>query len=175
MGSKGGRPTDLTEVVQSRRATTTLVVGATSHDAACSRLARAGPGRGYRVRTTTTGSPDAPHADTDDQYETGVYDDLAVADAGIAVSDTIANLAHDEGSLESGRVVVCVDGLPRPSSRAERRDLVQFLHAITHRVEDVDGHCHVHLPVEPDAHVTDVIAPVFDYVVNAADVEDGDQ
>lgn len=175
MSGEGRRRADVAEVSESRGGTTALVCGSTSQDAACRRLARAGPGRAFRVRATTSGPPDAHCTDTDDQYETGVYDDLAVPDAGIAVSDTIANLGYYDGALEPGKLVVCVDGLSRPADRSDRRDLFQFLHAITHRVRDVDGHCHVHVPVEVDAHVTEVVAPLFDYVVDAGAVEESDR
>jgi hypothetical protein len=170
--SESCRCADRSDVVQSRGGTSTLVVGATSHDAACRRLARAGPGRAYRVRMTTSESPTAPHAATNEQYQTGVYDAVPKPDAGIAVSDTVANLAHEAEPLEQGQLVVCVDGLAAPGDREERRAQVQFLHAITHRVEDVDGHCHVHLPVDTGAEVTHVVEPLFEYVVHADDVDD---
>lgn len=171
MSREGGRRADLSEVVQSRGGTTTLVLGATSHDAACHRLAGAGTGHAYRVRVTADGSADAPHASTDGQYETGVYDGLAVPEAGVAVTDTVANLGHDGGGLDSGGLVVCVDGLPAPSERAGRRELFQFLDALTRRVTDVDGHCHAHVPADADSRVAAVLAPLFDYVVDAQDVD----
>lgn len=171
MSRERGRHADLSTVVQTRGGSTTLVLGATSHDTACRRLARAGPGRAYRLRMRVTDPDGVQAASTDDRYETGVYDDLALPEAGIAVTDTISNLEHDGLTLDPGQLVVCVDGVPLPSNRTERRQLFQFLHAVCQRVADADGHLHVHLPVGSQSRVAMAVTPLFEYVVEAADAE----
>lgn len=155
---------DGTPAVGDAREGTTLVLGETNHDDACRRLAGEGSHRAYRIRA----SADAPGgrccASVDDLYDTGVYDDLALSEAGIAVSDTIANL----NVTESSDLVVCVDGLPRPTDDADCQQLVQFLHAITHRVGTADGSCHVHLAVDAHDDLAAVVEPLFETVVDAS-------
>lgn len=162
MSGDAERP-DGTPAAGDARARTTLVLGETSHDDACRRLADEGSPRAYRVRA----SADAPSgrccASVDDLYDTGVYDDLALSEAGIAVSDTIENL----DAAESSDLVVCVDGLPRPTDEPGRRQLVQFLHAVTHRVGTANGRCHAHLAVDADDDLAAVVAPLFETVVDA--------
>ena len=139
---------------------TTLVLGETSHDDACRRLADEGSHRTYRIRATTDAPSGRCCASVDDLYDTGVYDDLALAEAGIAVSDTIANLEADV--TESSALVVCVDGLPRPTDETGRQQLVQFLHAVTHRVGTAGGRCHAHLAVDVDTDLAAVVAPLLE-------------
>lgn len=167
MGHEGGRRVDLAEAVESPSGATTLVLGETGHGGACERLARAGRGRAFRIRVAADADDSEPCADTADLYETGVYDDLPLPDAGIAVSDTVANLGREDRTTDDGSLVVCVDGLPTPSERDERCRLVQFLHAITHRVEDEAGHCHVHIDVGAESRAAAVLAPLFEQVVDA--------
>ncbi len=143
---------------------TTLVLGETSHDDACRRLADESSRRAYRIRATTDAPSGRCCASVDDLYDTGVYDDLALSEAGIAVSDTIANLDGDV--TEPDRLVVCVDGLPRPTDETGYQQLVQFLHAVTHRVDTANGRCHAHLAVDPDADLAAVVAPLFETVVD---------
>jgi hypothetical protein len=171
MSREGGRHADLSTVVETRRGTTTLVLGATSHDAACRRLARTGQGRAYRLRMRTAEPDGVEAASTDETYETAVYDDLALPEAGVAVADTTSNLEHDGVTLDPGQLVVCVDGAPLASTRTERQQLFQFLHAVCQRVADADGHLHVHLPVDSQSRVATVVSPLFEYVVEAADVD----
>ncbi len=142
---------------------TTLVLGETSHDDACRGLAGDGSPRAYRVRAVLDGGRRC--ASTDDLYDTGVYDGLNLPDAGVAVSDAVANL--DAPVEASGRLVVCLDGLPRPDDAAGRERLVQFLHAVTHRVCDANGRCHAHLAVDADDDLAAVVAPLFERVVDA--------
>lgn len=146
------------------RAGTTLVLGDTSHDDACRRLADESSRRAYRIRATVDAAGRCCCTNVDELYDTGVYDDLALAEAGIAVSDTIANL--DADVTESSRLVVCVDGLPRPDDESGRQRLVQFLHAATHRVGTANGRCHVHLAVDADDDLAAVVAPLFETVVD---------
>lgn len=140
---------------------TTLVLGEAGHDPVCRRLAGSRP-RAAAVRLTT--SEASCCADTADEYEAGVYDDLEYPDAGLAVSEAIANLDHGDALLESGELVVCVDGLPEPTDADRRQQLFQFLHAVTRRVTS-EGRCHAHLGVDPDAELAAVVAPLFADVV----------
>lgn len=169
MSPESGRRADVSEVVEVRGGTTTLVLGTTSHDGTCRRLARAGPGRAFGVRATTSEPSGRTTASTGQQYETGVYDDLPLADAGVVVSETIENLDHEGATLEPGQLVVCLDGLPLPAAPPGRHRLFQFLHAVTRRVRDADGHCHAHLPVDAESPLAAVVAPLFEHVVDAAD------
>lgn len=171
MSREGGRPADLSTVVETRGSTTTLVLGATSHDTACRRLARAGPERAYRLRMRVADPDGVEAASTDDRYETGVYDGLGLPDAGVTVTDTVSNLEHAGVTLDPGQLVVCVDGVPLPSTPAERQQLFQFLHAVCDLVADADGHLHVHLPVDSQTQVAMAVAPLFQYVVEPADAE----
>ncbi|CQH53195.1 uncharacterized protein HHUB_1936 [Halobacterium hubeiense] len=147
-----------------RREGATLVLGDADHDAACRRLAGDSPDSAYRIRATTDAAGGRCCADVADLYDTGVYDDLALSEAGVVVSDTIANL-----DAAAGRLVVCVDGLPRPTDESGRRQLLQFLHAVTHRVADADGRCHVHLAADADDDLAAVVEPLFETVVDASD------
>lgn len=184
MSGEGGRRAELVEAIETRDGATTLLVGSANHDTACRRLAEAARGRGYRVRLAPNEPNSVRAANTGAQYETCVYDDLALANAGIALAETVrtldwgsgtidpdsGTLDGDDGTLEPGQLVVCIDALPRPTSVDDRRHLFQFLHAVTHRVGTVEGHCHAHLAVDPDSRVAAAVDPLFEYVVDAADV-----
>lgn len=184
MSGEGGRRAGLEAAIDSREGATTLLVGSANHDTACRRLADAATERGYRVRLAPNEPNSVRTANTDAQYETCVYDDIALANAGIALAETVRTLDRssstidrdtetfepDDSTLEPGQLVVCVDALPRPTSEDDRRQLFQFLHAVTHRVGTVDGHCHAHLAAGPDSRIAAVIEPLFEYVVDVTDV-----
>lgn len=148
------------------RAGTTLILGETSHDDACRRLADQSADDAHRVRATADAESGQCCTSVDHLYNTGVYDDLALSEAGIVVSDTIANL--DADVPESNRLIVCVDGLPRPTDETGRQQLVQFLHAVTHRVGTANGRCHAHLAVDADDDLAEVVEPLFETVVDAS-------
>lgn len=146
----------------------TLVCGATNHDEACQQLARTKLGSAKRIRVTT-GEGAEPRSDTEHIYETGVYDGLELSEAGIVVSDTIDSLETELRADGDQSVVLCVDALPQPDGFESRKRLFRFLHALTRRVRDVDGACHVHLGVARSASLVATIEPLFDDVVTATE------
>jgi len=160
MSGDTGRPADAP--TGDAREGTTLVLGAANHDDACRRLARERGDPAYRVRATVDAAAGRCCTDARELYDTGVYDDLALSEAGVVVSETVAGLDAAASGL-----VVCVDGLPRPVDEAGRRPLLRFLHAVTHRVADAGGRCHVHLAVDPGDDLAAVVAPLFETVVDA--------
>ncbi|GAA0282490.1 DUF7504 family protein [Halobacterium noricense] len=165
MSGDAGRSASAPDTGEAREGAT-LVLGETSHDDACRRLANESANYAHRVRATTDAESGTCCASADDLYDTGVYEDLALAEAGIVVSDTIANL--DGGVTEPNPLVVCVDGLPRPTDETGRQQLVQFLHAVTHRVGTANGRCHAHLAVDADDDLAEVVEPLFETVVDAS-------
>lgn len=158
------------DVVAASEATgaATLVVGRHGHDEACRRLADSPGSDGNGIRVTTSAGGD-PTAATAEHYDTGVYEGLTLSEAGVVVTDSIENVRGPSQVASDGQVV-CVDGIPQPSSPDDRDRLFQFLHGVTSRVRDVDGECHVHLDADPAAPIATVLAPLFDDVV-AADAE----
>lgn len=145
----------------------TLVCGGADHDAACRHLARPESDGATRIRVTTGEGATEPSSDAEESYETGVYDGLGLAEAGVVVSDSIENLRNDGGTAGTDPFVVCIDGVPHPDETDERERLFRFLHALTSRVGDVSGDCHVHLSVPRNAPLTAVLEPLFDDVVTA--------
>lgn len=145
----------------------TLVCGASGHDAACRRLAQTEAVSATRIRVKPRDGSVEPCADTDNLYDTGVYEDLGLSEAGIVVSDSIENIRTEVEADANKPFVVCVDSVPHPRETAGRERLFRFLHALTRRVQDVDGDCHVHLSVSRAAPLATVLAPLFDDVVTA--------
>ncbi|MCD2202468.1 DUF7504 family protein [Halobacterium sp. KA-6] len=165
MSGDAGRSASAPDTGEAREGTT-LVLGETSHDDACRRLTHESADDAHRVRATVGEASGRCCTSVDHLYDTGVYDDLALSEAGVVVSDTIANLDGD--ATESDRLVVCVDGLPRPTDETGRQQLVQFLHAVTHRVGTANGRCHAHLAVDADDDLAEVVGPLFETVVDAS-------
>lgn len=141
----------------------------TLHDTTCERFVAEGSIT-YPIRVVADGEP---CADTDRHYTAGVYDGLDLTEAGIAVTDALANLASTDTGLPDGAVHVCVDGLPTPTSDTERRDLFRFLHALTSSVRNRDGGCHVHLHNDLEDEFVATVAPVFDRIVELWETPSG--
>lgn len=134
-----------------------LVVGERSEDAhgrTCRALAA---DEDYRFRALTSDTD--PCADTTDWYGSGVFEKMAPAQLGIALDDAIANLATVGDTPDCH---VCLDGVPTSLDEADERALFRFLHALTARITDDGGRCHVHLADDVTART---VAPLFDRVV----------
>ncbi|MFC3478901.1 DUF7504 family protein [Halobacterium litoreum] len=145
----------------------TLVVGADGHEAACRTLAGSEDAGTQRIRVTGRG-PTTGAVDATDLYDAGVYDDLDLAAAGTAVTDVLDTVEAAAAEAVE-RFVVCVDGLPEPTDSEDRERLLRFLHAVTRRVANAGGECHVHVPAERDDAFATTVAPLFDDVVDARD------
>lgn len=145
----------------------TLVCGTSGHDAACRQLVADTPVCATRI--CVTGSEDAPEpcAASDEVYQTAVYEGLGLPESGIVVSDTLETLPAERGRDDSPPFVICVDAVPHPDDKEGRDRLFRFLHALTRRVRNADGSCHVHLDADRSAPLATVLAPLFDDVLTA--------
>lgn len=166
MGGEGGRGASRPGAGTGESGGATLVCGATNHDEVCRQLAQRtlGSAKGIRV---TTGEGAEPRSANEHIYETGVYEGLDLSEAGIVVSDTIDTLETEVWADGDQSVVLCVDAVPQPDDAEGRERLFRFLHALTRRVRDVDGDCHVHLGVARSASLVATLEPLFDDVVTA--------
>lgn len=143
-----------------------LVAGedaATTHAQTCRRLAtRTGVSMPFRVCADATlrgrvlGDSE-PYGDG-----AGNHTDLALSEAGLVATESIANFSAD-GGLEG--LHLCVDGLPAPTTEQDTRTLYRFIYTLTRAISRFDSGCHVHLPTDASREPVDTLAPIFDTLV----------
>lgn len=135
----------------------------TTHATTCRGLAtRSGVTMPFRVCADATsrgqvlGEPEP--------YGSGVgnHADLALSEAGLIATESIANFSVDS-SLEG--LHLCVDGLPIPETAADTRTLYRFIYTLTRAVSRHGSGCHVHLSADASGGPVDTLAPIFDALV----------
>lgn len=69
------------------------------------------------------------------------------------------------GGLDPAEFRLCFDSLRPLFADHDDEAVFRFLHTVTASVKDVAGMAHYHLPVPRDSETVDLIAPLFDAVV----------
>lgn len=99
-------------------------------------------------------------------------EDTDLGSLGATISETIAEFDDLADSLDPAELRLCFDSLT-PMVEGHDPDVAfRFLHLLTARVREVRGQAHFHLPVDHDDPIVDLLAPLFDAVVELS-VEDG--
>lgn len=142
--------------------------GDASHAACCRALAtRADVSMPFRVCADATRT--ASVLGDSDVYDSGAgnHADLAIQEAGLIATESIANFSVDGGLTG---LHLCVDGLPAPETETELRTIHRFVYTLTRAVSRAGSGCHVHLPADGGGELVDTMAPLFDTVI---ELEDG--
>lgn len=84
---------------------------------------------------------------------------------GDAIVSAIASFDETAGGLRPAELRLCFDSLRPLFADHGEETVFEFLHTITTSVKDADGMGHYHLPVERDAEMVDIVAPLFDAIV----------
>lgn len=89
----------------------------------------------------------------------------SLADLGVAISEAVAEFEERYGPLAPAELRLCVDSLSPLLDVHGERAVFEFLVLATRYVREVSGMGHFHLPVEREARVARLFAPLFDGVV----------
>jgi len=81
-----------------------------------------------------------------------------------ALGEAVAALEPADGYV-AGQLRVCVDAADALLSRHEDARVFQLIHALGGRMRETGGMCHVHLPVAYDDEHVQLLAPLFDAIV----------
>lgn len=153
---------------------TVLVVGPadTGHALSCRTLATH-PQVSTPLRVCAHDTPGGRCNGDGAPYESGAgnYESLAIDEAGLVVTESMANLTA--ATEPPSGFHVCVDGVPSSADPGDQRTVFSFLHAITRWVADRDTGCHVHLDADPGSAFVDTVAPLFDSVLELRDGPEG--
>ncbi len=110
-------------------------------------------------QTPTQNSHTSPAVDDDELTASGL------ADLGIAISSAIHSFETNADAFEPGELRVGTDSLLPLLDDYSIEQVFKFVHLTNGRVTDFDGMVHHQLPVERDADVVNVLAPLFDVLV----------
>lgn len=99
-------------------------------------------------------------------------EDASLADLGLAIVDAIESIDDGDEPLEPAELRFGLDSLsPLLDSHGEQA-VFEFLTIVTRYLRAYDALGHVHLPIERDAYVARLLAPLFEAVVEVR-VRDG--
>ncbi|MFC4553373.1 MULTISPECIES: DUF7504 family protein [Halorussus] len=84
---------------------------------------------------------------------------------GETVEQVVEAFDEETGGLRPAELRLCFDSLTPLVADRDLRDASRFLLALTETVKRVDGMAHYHLPVSYDDETVQVLAPLFDAVV----------
>lgn len=99
-------------------------------------------------------------------------DDASLEDLGLAIVEAIESFEESNGPLEPAELRFGLDSLcPLLDAHGEHA-VFEFLTIVTRYLRAYDALGHVHLPVERDAYVARLLAPLFEAVVEVR-VRDG--
>ena len=113
-----------------------------------------------QARSVATTTPAASPS-----IEPSTADIDTLADLGIAISTAIESFEDTTDVLEPAEVRVGIDSLLPLLEEYDDQQVFKFLHLVNGRTKTVNGMAHYHLPVERDARIVSVLAPLFDVVV----------
>jgi hypothetical protein len=187
-GEDDGRAETFAEALSAlkRRGSSLLVVGTAgseSFGAACDRLCGddTDDRRRLYVRTNgeqtpssstvpsrtvryATGTRSAAAADAGESRSADVVVDGGLADLQGAVDDAVRALRPHDG-YEPAELRVCLDSVDALLSCHDDERVFQFVHALAGRTREARGMCHVRLPVAMDDEHVQLLAPLFDAVI----------
>lgn len=129
---------------------------------------------GTSQSTSTTADPSIA-ADAPGPTATEPVTAETLADVGICISEAIEQFEDDTDALTPGEVRVGITTLLPFLETYGRETVFQFLHLINGRTRAVNGIGHVHLPVDKDANIVSVLAPLFDVIIELQERGDGCQ
>lgn len=89
----------------------------------------------------------------------------SLSDLGVAISEAIAEFEDRYGPLAPAELRLCVDSLSPLLDVHGEQAVFEFLVLATRYVREFRGMGHFHLPVEREARVARLLAPLFDGVV----------
>lgn len=99
-------------------------------------------------------------------------DSVSLSDLGVAIVDAIEDIEQRNDPLEPAELRFGMDSLcPLLDAHGEKA-VFEFLTILTGYVRAYDALGHVHMPVEKEAYVARLLAPLFDAVVEVR-VRDG--
>ena len=126
------------------------------------------------TRVVTTGSPRSAAARAESADDVAVEDigDASLSDLGVAITIGVDALVEEHGPLDPAELRVGVDSLVPLLDAHGERAVFEFLVYATGYLRTVDALGHVHLPVDREAYVARLLAPLFDAVVEVR-VRDG--
>lgn len=84
---------------------------------------------------------------------------------GATIGREIDRIETETGGLDPAQLRVCVTALSPLVDEHDERAIFRFIHAVTDDVRRVSGMGHYHLGVPHSAEVVQVLAPLFDAVV----------
>ncbi|WP_306055231.1 DUF7504 family protein [Natronococcus wangiae] len=111
-----------------------------------------------RSATASESSPTLPIAETPTRTET-------LVDLGVAISSAIEAFDTAADGLEPSELRIGVDSLLPLLEEYSREQVFRFVHLTNGRTRDADGMIHYLLPVEREADIVSVLAPLFDVIV----------
>lgn len=133
-------------------------------------LVLASEGRGTVAPATAAGAGDA--VGTSAAVELG---DARLDQLGVAVVDAGRRLEERYGPFEPAELRVGLDSLSPLLDAHPEEAVFKFLVVLLQYVRSRDGLGHVHLPVDRDASVARLLAPLFDAVAEVRDDRNGGQ
>jgi hypothetical protein len=92
-------------------------------------------------------------------------DGASLAELGGSIVDAVGRIEDRHGPLEPTQLRIGIDSLSALLDAHGERAVFQFLVVATRYVRSVDGLGHFHLPVDREAYVARLLAPLFDAVV----------
>lgn len=111
------------------------------------------------ARSAVAGTSSVPEIDVVE------LEDATLADLGIAIVDACRTLEDRHGPLEPAEMRFGLDSLTPLLDAHGEPAVFEFLIILTRYARAYDALGHVHLPVERDARVARVLAPLFDAIV----------
>lgn len=122
---------------------------------------------GVPSRTIRYGTDTRSAAATSTDAGAGAPDrvvDSELPDLQSAIDEAVAALEPDAG-YDAAELRVCVDAADALLSRHADERVFQLLHALSGRMRETGGMCHVHLPVAYDDEHVALLGPLFDAIV----------
>lgn len=117
----------------------------------------------FRSAAVDAGTSAASPASSPVPHTTVDGEDLpALGEAVLAAIDSFETAT---GGLEPAEFRLCFDSLRPLFAAHDEDDVFRFLHTVTASVKDVTGMGHYHLPLARDDETVELVAPLFDAVV----------
>lgn len=182
-----------------RRGCNVLLAGGDGHVAACRRLlGDDGPERRHRLFVFTERGASVDERVSDADAPVHVVENAGMTRGGAAAADAgdfppgpaprttsvqpgdLAALGNAVGAAIDGfddpdpaQLRVCVDSLRPLLDRHDRAEVFRLVHGLTNDVRRADAMGHFHLPAPYDDDRVDLLAPLFDAVVEVRTTEGG--
>jgi len=99
-------------------------------------------------------------------------EDGSLADFGDVIVRSILEFDRVSGGLDPAELRLCFDSLLPLLAEHDREEVFRFLHLVIASVREANGMAHYHLPIERDSDAVELLAPLFDAVIEVR-VHDG--